>query len=491
MKTITLVRDRHKTMFVIFIVCERDRLFESMIKVYPGRIWSQSRRAWYIEDKEDSFRDLARYFRGKFKIDASELHRKDSVDSIKENKQSGIIQSHNHGEESGLSPAQAKNKKTGYDAVELTINHSSGKLIIRFLGRYNQAWIKELRQYGKPFFNSDTKEWYLPASRINIDSLADYFDRQNIPVKLRKHTRPKGTLKLMKERGLEIRSRELMQDSISAVDLLESYLNEQRYSEHTIKTYKSQLEYFFKYFSSKPPIKIDDLDIRDFMENHVIALNYSASYQNQIITAIKTYYSLIPGASVHINEIKRPRRSKPLPQVFSKDEVSRILNATRNLKHRLILWIVYSCGLRRGEVINIRLSDLNRERGVLHIRQGKGNVDRVVPVSDKVWQKIDEYKAAYYPDLYLFEGQGGGKYTASSVYNVFKGALRRAGIDKEVGIHSLRHSYATHLHESGLDIRYIQELLGHQSSKTTEIYTHVSRRHLINIKSPIDDLDLK
>jgi len=490
MKTITLVRDRHKTMFVIFIICERDRLFESMIKEYPGRIWSQSRRAWYIEDKEDSFRDLIKYFRGKFKIDSTELHKNDTVESIKKKSQPGAIESYNPKTDTGFPPSHTY-KESRFDAVELTINHSSGKLIIRFTGRYDQAWIKELRQYGKPFFNSDTKEWYLPASRINIDSLADYFDRQNIPVKLKKHTRPRGTLKLMKERGMEIRSRELMQDALDAIALLESYLNEQRYSEHTIKTYKSQLEYFFKYFSSKPPFKIDDLDIRDFMENHVIALNYSASYQNQIITAIKTYYSLIPGASVHINEIKRPRRSKPLPQVFSKEEVSRILNATRNLKHRLILWIVYSCGLRRGEVINIRLSDLNRERGVLHIRQGKGNVDRVVPVSDKVWQKIDEYKAAYYPSLYLFEGQGGGKYTASSVYNVFKKAMQIAGIQKEVGIHSLRHSYATHLHESGLDIRYIQELLGHQSSKTTEIYTHVSRRHLINIKSPIDDLDLK
>ena len=142
-------------------------------------------------------------------------------------------------------------------------------------------------------------------------------------------------------------------------------------------------------------------------------------------------------------------------------------------------------------MVNIKLTDFERDRGILNIKEGKGMVDRIVPVSEKVWEKIEEYKAAYRPKVWLFEGQNGGKYSVESVYRVFKEALKRAGIKKDVGVHSLRHSYATHLHESGLDIRYIQELLGHKSSRTTEIYTHVSRRNLVMIKSPIDDLDLK
>jgi integrase/recombinase XerD len=145
--------------------------------------------------------------------------------------------------------------------------------------------------------------------------------------------------------------------------------------------------------------------------------------------------------------------------------------------------MIYSCGLRRSEATNIKLTDLDRDRGILNIREGKGRVDRMVPVSDKVWAKLDEYVAGYRPVTYLFEGQGGGKYSVESVY--------KAGINKEVGVHSLRHSYATHLHESGLDIKYIQELLGHRSSRTTEIYTHVSRRNLIAVRSPIEDLDIK
>jgi integrase/recombinase XerD len=153
--------------------------------------------------------------------------------------------------------------------------------------------------------------------------------------------------------------------------------------------------------------------------------------------------------------------------------------------------MIYSCGLRRSELINIRLADLDRDRGILFIKEGKGRVDRIVPVSAKVWDKIDEYRAGYTPKEYLFEGAGGGRYSVESVYNVFKQALRRAGIRREVGVHSLRHSYATHLHESGLDIKYIQELLGHKSTKTTEIYTHVSRRNLVQVRSPIEDLDVR
>jgi integrase/recombinase XerD len=167
------------------------------------------------------------------------------------------------------------------------------------------------------------------------------------------------------------------------------------------------------------------------------------------------------------------------------------LNSTRNTKHKLLLWIIYSCGLRRSEVTNIRLDDLDRDRNILHIMEGKGGIDRIVPVSAKVWDKLEEYIDGFHPVKYLFEGQSGGKYSVESVYRVFKDALHKAGIKKDVGVHSLRHSYATHLHETGLDIRYIQELLGHRSTRTTEIYTHVSRRNLMQVRSPIEDMDVR
>jgi integrase/recombinase XerD len=203
------------------------------------------------------------------------------------------------------------------------------------------------------------------------------------------------------------------------------------------------------------------------------------------------FYALNGMRRVTQESFERPRRSRALPKVFSKDEVIRIFSATRNSKHKLILWMIYSCGLRRSEVINIKLADLERDRGVLNIRKGKGNTDRMVPIPQKVWEKIGVYVKSYNPATYLFEGQAGGRYSVESVYSVFKQSLKRAGIHKDVGVHCLRHSYATHLHESGLDIRYIQELLGHKSTRTTEIYTHVSRRNLFAIRSPIEDMDLE
>jgi integrase/recombinase XerD len=273
--------------------------------------------------------------------------------------------------------------------------------------------------------------------------------------------------------------------------MLEMHLDENRYSVRTRESYLSALEFFFRYFSPKEPIEITEDEISLFIYDYIIRLGYSASYQNQMVSAIKTFYLISGKGKVNPDFIERPRRSRALPKVFSKDEVSRILNSARNSKHKLLLWLIYSCGLRRSEVTNIKLSDLDRERSIIHIREGKGKVDRIVPISVKVWEKAEEYLAGYRPRVYMFEGQSGGKYSSESVYRVFKDALLRAGIKKDVGVHSLRHSYATHLHENGLDIRYIQELLGHKSTRTTEIYTHVSRRNLIQVRSPIEDLDVK
>lgn len=294
-----------------------------------------------------------------------------------------------------------------------------------------------------------------------------------------------------KATGDEIRSRLLGKKALDGLDLMGWFLDENRYSPRTRESYLAILEFFFRYFSEKDPSDITEDEISHFIYDFIIRLGYSAAYQNQMVSAIKTYYSIAGKGRVNPEFFERPRRRRALPKVFSKEEVRCILNSPGNIKHKLLLWIIYSCGLRRSEATNIRLTDLDRERGIIHIREGKGRVDRIVPVPEKVWSKIDEYSSSYSPRNYLFEGQTGGRYSSESVYRVFKDALFKAGIKKDVGVHSLRHSYATHLHENGLDIKYIQELLGHKSSRTTEIYTHVSRRNLIAVRSPIEDLDLK
>ena len=170
-------------------------------------------------------------------------------------------------------------------------------------------------------------------------------------------------------------------------------------------------------------------------------------------------------------------------------EIKAILEAHGNIKHKAMLSLIYACGLRRSELLNLKPADIDSKRGVLLIKQAKGKKDRIAPVSGKIVELLRQYYKAYKSQLWLFEGQRKGEsYSAESLQSVLKQALQKAKINKPVTLHWLRHSYATHLLENGTDLRYIQELLGHNSSRTTEIYTHVSTKSLQNIKSPYDDL---
>lgn len=192
---------------------------------------------------------------------------------------------------------------------------------------------------------------------------------------------------------------------------------------------------------------------------------------------------------MEIDKIHRPKRAKVLPNVLSKEEIKLILNAHSNIKHKMMLSLIYSCGLRRSELLNLKPLDIDSKRNIVIIRQAKGKKDRIAPLSPKILVMLRAYYIGYKPKTWLFEGQiENTKYDERSLSNVLKQALTKSNINKPVSLHWLRHSYATHLLESGTDLRYIQELLGHSSSKTTEIYTHVSTKSLQQIRSPFDDL---
>lgn len=268
-----------------------------------------------------------------------------------------------------------------------------------------------------------------------------------------------------------------------------NYLNYRRYSQNTIKTYSDALEVFFRFFNDRPPENLNIEDIIHFNTSYILKKNLSASYQNQVINAIKLFYRNRFNRTMDVDFIQRPRREKRLPNVLSKDEVKSILESPTNLKHRAMLSLIYACGLRRSELLNLTLKDILSDRGLLFIQQSKGKKDRVVPISSKLIEILRDYYKAYKPKKWLFEGQQSGeKYSERSIQLVLNHAVTKAKINKPVSLHWLRHSYATHLLESGTDLRYIQELLGHSSSKTTEIYTHVSNKNLQQIRSPFDDL---
>lgn len=269
----------------------------------------------------------------------------------------------------------------------------------------------------------------------------------------------------------------------------ESYLQSKRYSSNTIKTYCDALRVFFKFHSLTPPERITSDHVHVFNNDYILKKGYSSSYQNQVINAIKLFYRNRYKKSIQIDEIERPRRERSLPNVLSKTEVKAILSSPTNLKHRAMLSLIYACGLRRGELLNLTLKDIQSDRNLLFIRQAKGKKDRVVPISNKIIEMLRDYYKVFKPKTWLFEGQfPNSKYSEKSLENVLKQSLAKTKITKKVSLHWLRHSYATHLLESGTDLRYIQELLGHSSSRTTELYTHVSTKNLQQIRSPFDDL---
>lgn len=267
-----------------------------------------------------------------------------------------------------------------------------------------------------------------------------------------------------------------------------NYLRSKRYSESTVKTYSESIVIFLRYFADKELEEIDNDDLITFNNDYILKNNLSSSYQNQVVNGVKLFFRAISGYKMDVDLIHRPRREKLLPNVLSKEEVKKILNAPFNLKHRAMLALIYSCGLRRSELLNLTKHDIDSNRNVVIIRMGKGKKDRIVPLSAKILELLRDYYSCFHPKTYLFEGQAGGKYSPKSLENVLKQSLLKAQIDKPVTLHWLRHSYATHLLENGTDLRFIQELLGHKSSRTTEIYTHVSTKHIQNIRSPFDDL---
>lgn len=502
LKKITIKRIFHRDQWRYGVFFKNDTELKALVRLIKGMTWSQTYKCWYAGDDEATLKQILATFRDNTDIDISSIvtgekqDKQVSLSVVKPVKESEpLFPVTIHEIISSSEPDQDKkpevSERKHFDPVQFTINEPDGKLAIKFTGRYNKEWIEEMKSYGRIYYDASRMEWLLRWSQMTVDSLADYFALNGIKVIVKKKEIPFVLKGLRDEQGSEIRDRELKGGALDGIDKVKRYLTEKRYSINTVESYTSQLEIFFKYFYDKDPLEITMEDISYFFHDHVVRLGYSSSYQNQIISAIKIYYNLFGRDALNSEFLERPRRSRALPKVFSKEEVKLILNSPRNPKHKLLLWMIYSCGLRRSEITNIKVIDLDRERGILNIREAKGMVDRVVPVSAKVWEKIEEYIVNFKPSVYLFEGQTGGRYSVESVYHVFKQAVVRAGIKKDVGVHSLRHSYATHLHENGLDIRYIQELLGHKSTRTTEIYTHVSRRNLVSVRSPIEDIDVK
>ncbi len=275
-----------------------------------------------------------------------------------------------------------------------------------------------------------------------------------------------------------------------ALDQFDQSLIISDYSKQKIRSYMSALKLFFEYITKNKLTQLSDDDIKKYLHYCREEKKYSNSALRISIAAIRYFYMYVLKDKVPDALNIKIRKTNKLPLVLSKQEVIRILKVTNNLKHKTMLMMIYSAGLRLGELLNLKLQDIDSNRMKIHIRQAKGKKDRYVFLSQKLLDLLRLYFEEYKPRDFLFEGQKGNQYSPKSVQSVFKKAIKNAGVRKPATVHTLRHSFATHLLEDGTDIRYIQQLLGHKKLETTQIYTHITGSAMDKIKSPLDSLDL-
>ncbi len=267
-----------------------------------------------------------------------------------------------------------------------------------------------------------------------------------------------------------------------------SYLDKlelRKYANNTVKTYVTSFETFINYYISKDLVSINESDVRKYILK-LVQEDKSNAYINSAINSIKFYYESVLGMPNRFYEIERPRKEKKLPKILSKEDVLSIIANTNNLKHKCIVSLLYSSGIRRNELVNLKITDIDSKRMLIRIEAAKGNKDRYTLLSHSLLEDMREYYKQYKPEKYIVEGMYGKQYSGQSIGKIVLNAAEKAGIKIPVSPHMLRHSFATHLLEAGVDLRQIQVLLGHSSSKTTEIYTHVATTTFKKIKNPLD-----
>jgi integrase/recombinase XerD len=255
----------------------------------------------------------------------------------------------------------------------------------------------------------------------------------------------------------------------------------------TIETYGSIISHF-QQFTKKPAAQITHEDVEQFQHEFLIKKRYAVSTQRQFKAAIAVFFDANEAPNIKLDAIVTPQKQLILPKVLSQEEVLAMIQVTSNLKHKTILCTLYSCGLRRNELIELQLEDLFFDRKLILVKQAKGRKDRVVVLGRVLHDILKNYIAIYKPKEYVFNGATSLRYTGSSVGRVVTIASQKAKINRKVTPHMLRHSFATHMMEDGVNLRYIQELLGHSKPETTQIYTRVTRKHLLDQKNPLDEL---
>ena len=490
------------------------------IKSLPNRAWNKEHKYWSVPKDAPTLNRLKELF-GKDLIISKDISLNDAPTKLDAAKKTAefpnnlMMASAEHLTKAKLSYQENQANSFPQSIKELPMQlvksiQKGDRLNKIFIGKKvmiqkaNEAWLCVWIPYGKygwidivksingRKWQSKEKCWVIPYVKDTLERLKqidknhlnfNFELTDNIPSFYEMASLPKKQLAKKKELT-EIQKR--------AVTALKDRLLIERCSWRTIKSYKIHLVGLLLTYPKEKPSLIKADQVQAYILKQIKTKNISESTHNQLVNALKAFYERVCKQTGKVKSFVRPKKKpKKLPNILSKKEVEHLLNSIQNLKHKAMIALIYSAGLRKGELIKLRKKDIIFSRKCIFVKNGKGKKDRFVMLSPKIENMLHQYIKIHRPKYWLFEGQTRGQYSESSLQNIFTRAKEKSKVNPYITIHGLRHSFATHLHESGVPLFAIKDLLGHNSIKTTEIYLHLSNKFLQQIKSPLDFLELE
>ena len=385
------------------------------------------------------------------------------------------------------------------EKVQITVKaifHRNSECIFIDFPR-NSAVERLVREVPGSRFSQTHKGWYFPCNReaytkfkTLVAGIADIDEEQlRVYLQNRRAVVLSPEMKVRKQTFNVITENSLSEENAYALESLKNILILKGYSQNTIRVYCQEFHQLLRLLGDRSINSLEKKHILSYLLWLLEKKGYSETHAHTAVNALKFYFEKVMNKPREFYDFPRPRKPRSLPSILAQEEFVRIVQHLPNIKHKAMILTCYSAGLRVSEIVSLKVADIDSARMTIHIRCAKGKKDRMVPLSKKLLEVLREYAKEYRPKKFLFEGQDGNEYSPRSVQAILAEAKQLAGVKKRGSVHSLRHSYATHLLESGTDLRYIQELLGHSSIKTTLLYTHVSIKDIGKIESPLDKLD--